>query len=590
MQNQELNLNISYLLELYVNKKYDELSECFIAILSHFDNTTYLTLASKEESVINEFIDIFLFLFIKPDYILNSKYALHFIHFNGLISNLVAMSVYKTTDIQIALLKKYENNFFKILTLYSARNKIKFDPKLLFDVEHQYASMWYYNYFSLPSYPTGEMTDNIRGMINNIDERLCLIPHNLNASYFKSTYYDAENDKKIKKKINASIQDLFKITGIKINNTPDRKKIAIITEEWFPSHSIYRIYNEFIKKLKDDYELTLIHLGQERDDLDTDYFHNVINIQFIGNYELDLEPIANNDFMAAFYINIGTSLESIYLANLRIAPLQITGYGHPISTHGAEMDFFIGGSEVEDLSLADMNYSERLVLIPGIGVHPFWPNYEKKDNKKTINDFIINCCWTPYKYNYEMLGNLKQIIKKSDKKILFRFFPSCNLNRSNNFVPFCNDLKSILGANNVEIIPNLHYKDYMHFMEESDISLAPYPFGGYNTVIDSLYLAKPIVVLEGTKAYNRIHSAVLRRLNLDNLIAYNHEEYINKTVELINNDNYRINMINQIKNTDLNNKITDPDEPEYFKKAIDYLIGNYDELKTDKSRKPIIIT
>ena len=41
------------------------------------------------------------------------------------------------------------------------------------------------------------------------------------------------------------------------------------------------------------------------------------------------------------------SLHSIALANMRIAPIQITSPGHSVSTWGADIDYFISGADVE---------------------------------------------------------------------------------------------------------------------------------------------------------------------------------------------------------------------------------------------------
>lgn len=37
----------------------------------------------------------------------------------------------------------------------------------------------------------------------------------------------------------------------------------------------------------------------------------------------------------------------ILLANMRLAPVQVASYGHSSSSHGALVDYFIGGAEVE---------------------------------------------------------------------------------------------------------------------------------------------------------------------------------------------------------------------------------------------------
>ena len=48
--------------------------------------------------------------------------------------------------------------------------------------------------------------------------------------------------------------------------------------------------------------------------------------------------------------------------------MQVTSYGHSVSTHGAEVDYFVAGEDAEDIKNVASHYSERVVLIPGIGI------------------------------------------------------------------------------------------------------------------------------------------------------------------------------------------------------------------------------
>ncbi len=69
------------------------------------------------------------------------------------------------------------------------------------------------------------------------------------------------------------------------------------------------------------------------------------------------------DFL--FFPEIGLSGPSRWLATRRLARVQATGYGHPVTSGSANVDYFVGGTLVErDPS----RYRERLVLIPGLGV------------------------------------------------------------------------------------------------------------------------------------------------------------------------------------------------------------------------------
>ncbi len=581
--------NPNELLENYFLQDYDRLSDKFIYVLEHFENQTYFTLDNQAKYFIHVFLKNFLYFFTQPEYVIPDRHVARFIQLNLTISNLVAMSDFKTTDAYLEILKNQQRNFAKFLTLYSARNSIKVDRKSIFDSNEQLACLWYSCFCEI--YRSGlvnqQAYNNIREHITYEDERLIDF-YNIEDIYFGATYIDGDRDREVKQKINKAIQISPFATAAQIKNTPDPKKIAIITSLWFSQHSVYRTLSEYVESLSEDYELTLIYLGPIKNNLDIGCFKAIKYVYFKDD-GLNIGAIRENEFMAVYYPDIGMSSESIFLSNLRIAPIQICGTGHPVSTFGSEIDYFISGAGVEIPEGAEENYSERLILLPGFGAIHNSPNYEIQNIEKTRSEFIINCSWFGQKVNYSQITYLQDIIKQSKKYILFRFFSGSALIRKNDFLPFVKDLQTLLGKERVEVIPPKSYEEYMDLMAEGDISIDSYHFGGSNTITDSLYLRKPTVTYAGDKWYNRIGSQMLRSAGLSELVANNPEQYIKLIVRLINDDKYRATIQDKVRKADLNNTIFRSDSKRYFKKAIDFLIKNHDKLKTETSRKPIRI-
>ncbi|MEI7475374.1 MAG: hypothetical protein WCK67_11425 [bacterium] len=421
-----------------------------------------------------------------------------------------------------------------------------------------------------------------------MNENLELVSNTFNEAYYSCTYMGLHNDIKIKNKINRLVQEQLK--DIKIKNTPNKKKIAIISGRWNRITAVCKSCFSFIESLKDDYDLTLITFGVNSLHSDSSLFKEIKYINF-SEKNPDISQIQENDFQFAYFTDIGMDLESIYLANLRIAPIQAAGYGHPSSTYGAEIDYWIGGADVELIDKADLNYFERLVLIPGLGQHSIYPNYQIQNIKKTRSEFIINCPWGIKKINDNLINYLKEIIDKSEKKLLFRIFPgSGGLLRHNNYLPFLKKINSILGSENVEIIINKRYQEYMTIFEEADITLDSYPYGGYNSMVDTIYLRKPFVAFEGDRFFSRAASQLLREFNLQELIATNKDEYVNITLKLINDEFFR-NQLNEKFNTlNLNEALFFSGQDKNFKTAIQYLIENHELLKKDKTKTPLVIS
>ncbi|OIP72184.1 MAG: hypothetical protein AUK48_11485 [Oscillatoriales cyanobacterium CG2_30_44_21] len=594
-----LSFNPLDLLQNLLAKNYDLVSQQFIEILEHFDQNTYLELPNDSRYFVNAFVKNFLYIFTQSDYLISDRYVERLIQFNLTISNLVAISDFKSTDPYLEILKNQPQNFAKILTLCSARNSFKFQRRDFFNASPALANLWYSCYLEI--YRTGLVNrivyQNLREHLVYEDERLTDF-YKIDDLYFGATYIDGDSDRFLKSKINQSIQNSNLIKNLVIYNQPNPRKVAIISGLWLPAHSVYRILSDCIASLKDDYELTLIHLGDRQLEIDQQHFQDVKYLQFQNN-QLDISSIQNNDFNVVYFPDIGMSAQSILLSNLRIAPIQICGLGHPVSTFGSEIDYFISGADAEVTRNAEVNYSERLVLLNGLGAVNNHPNYQSKQSLdiKTLRDatdgksqFIINCPWYAQKVNYPLLILLKKIVQDSKRPILFRFFSGGGLIRKNDFLPFVHEVTQVLGVENVKVYPYLPYQEYMTIMEEGDICLDSYHFGGFNVIIDSLFLQKPTVVFEGKRWYSRAGARLIKKIGLGDLVAKNPTEYTQLSLKLINNHDFLWEMQERVRQIDLNGLVFQSTNSQYFKKAIDFLIQNHEYLRGDRSRKPIRIS
>lgn len=592
MQNMgDLQFNPQELLQQYLSQKYDQLSEKLISILEHFEHLTYIELKVESQYFVNAFVKNFLYLFTQPDYLLSDVFVRRFIQLNLTISNLVAISDFKTTDAYLELLKLQPQNYAKILTLCSARNSFKLDRKSIFDASPEIACLWYSHYLEIyrTSLVNRTAYQNLREHILYEDDRLQDF-YQIDDLYFGATYIDGDSDRLLKNKINRSIKNSQFVKNITIRNSPDSRKIAIVSGLWFSGHSIYRILSGCVAALKDDYELTLIHIGDRQIEIDTQYFHEIKYLKSENN-QWDLSFIQDNKFIAVYYPDIGMLPESIVLSNMRIAPIQICGLGHPVSTFGSEIDYFVSGAESEILRNPEVNYSERLLLLNGIGAVNNYPNYQRKNNLVISGNpdqrLIINCPWYAQKVNYPLLLLLKKIIHDAKSPLLFQFFSGGGLLRKNDFLPFVKDVEQVLGAENICIYPYKSYSEYMATMEQGDLCLDSYHFGGFNVIIDGIYLRKPTVFFEGKRWYNRAGARLAKKIGLGDLVAKNPTEYTQLTLKLINNLDFRQEIQERINQIDLDFQLFQADfqidNNKCFLHAINFLIQNHADLKTESS-------
>ncbi len=582
-----IDIEVKRLMHLYLAGEHDRLSDLFLRVFHHFDQTSYLTLSDNNRAGLLRFLKIFLTLFTQPDYLIPDGYVLPFIKINHLLSNLVAATPFRNTDGFLALLGYQPSNFVKILTLYSARNTVRIDRKPLFDTNPQIASFWYNQFCSV--YKTGlareEVACHLAEHLAYHDERMTL-SLDMQEEYFASTYLGGDADKEVKPFLNEVVRRSIK--RLKCDNKPNPKKIAVISDFWYPSHSVYRTLAGYIRPLKGDYHLTLFHVMTDRERLDVSMFDEVHRLAFT-NSVLAVERLLTNDFQVVYFPDIGMTLPSIMLANHRIAPIQIMGTGHPVSTWGAEIDYFFGGKLVDQRDHPERNYSERLVLLPGMGAIHDRPLYEPTGAKKTTEEILVNCPWMGQKINAKFLGTFRKLLARLERPVRFRLFPGV-VSRDNSYIPFAADVQDALGADaRLDIMPYCPYPKYMRLLEEGDLTLDSYHFAGSNTVAENLFLRKPTVSWEGDKWYNRIGPSMLRLVGLDELICRSEKKYLEKAHALIHNDEWREELTAKLRAADLGATVFSTEYASSFRRALEYLVANDERLKAEGSREPIVI-
>ncbi|MEI6427970.1 MAG: hypothetical protein WCO45_06205 [Pseudanabaena sp. ELA607] len=633
--NQAIDISIKpkQLWQLYCDGHYDQLSYILIEQLKYYDNLSNQYISDQDCQIlinhINQFLKHLLYFITQEDFIISDELALAWLSYHGTLANLLSISWFKNAEPYLQILKAQQQNFLKLLLLYSANNQADIAPSLLFDLHSQLACIWYANY--LESW-TSQLVNgvgyfNLRQHLRYQDERLTDL-YAIENLYFGVTYIDADQEAVIKTTLNHKIQNhpLFQSLQKQLNQSllsnlalqnlalenqisdtnNQNINIALISGCWLHGHSVHRNYSHYVNALKKQFSVTLIHLGNMVDQLDQVGFAEVINICW-QQQGIDISQLLKHQFALIFFPDIGMSTESILLSNLRIAPIQIMGLGHPSSSWSNQIDYVITGRKAELPSVINSpkndvkkhHYGERLILLPGLGVtanlHPHMANLQennspiislnnlfdlpqKNDNGISDKPIIINCPWYPQKVNYPMLLILNRIRKEVKHHCIFRFFSGAGFKKLHQFLAFKNEIIQTLGAENCQVFPNLNFDDYATYLSQGDLTLDSYPFGGFNVVLDSLGVGVPTIVWEGKHWYNRAAAQCLRHIDLDALIATNTTEYIAITVRLIKSILQKTQFSQQIKNklqSELMCQINQQDDTDLFVDIFGYLIKHY---------------
>lgn len=485
-----------------------ETTEGLVAILHGIRDSEMIGIDPGERAALGQAMLKFLSGFCDPNYEVPDPAALVFLQANTLIANVMA-ALDTNTDAWIHTLHGQKQQGFKTVVLYSARNDLTVDFASLLDENPSLVSHWLFHTFQVlfSGAPNKKVMDKLISFVDMMDDRL-VAGLNLQEAYFGVTYTgDINAERKLKGLINNAIKRVFKP---EIIIDPDPTKIAVWADFWSPGHSVYRSLKGYIEGLKPDHHLTLIHCTRKREELDTSLFDEVITLKF-DESGFDLEPLKDKRFGAAVFCDVGMTSPSILLSNVRIAPVQVMLTGHPVSTFGGEMDYFLSGDLVENgLEDGNASYSEKLLILPGYGATHTKPTYELKGRKKEIDAVIINCSWLGQKCHHECLAALNRAIKRSGQRVLVRFFPGQVPAMHKGIPAFIRDLKAMLPDARVEVLPMLEYESYMELLEEGDIAADAFPFGGSNTASDMIHLGIPVISLYGDRWFSKIGPAMFR--------------------------------------------------------------------------------
>ncbi|MGB3534838.1 MAG: CmcI family methyltransferase [Microcoleaceae cyanobacterium] len=276
-------------------------------------------------------------------------------------------------------------------------------------------------------------------------------------------------------------------------------------------------------------------------------------VQMIRDDHLDILFIASN--------LTAVNLNSTLLALHKLAPVQVTSIASPVSTGMKSIDYYIAGNLTAPQDTMQSQYSEKLVNIEGSGLCFRYPIAEAEQtvspsreswgaNEDTII-FISGANF--YKIIPEVQETWAKILVNVPNSILVLYPFNPNWTNTYPILTFVNQMQSVLEKNGVathrlvtiKALPSRN--DIKACLKCSDIYLDSYPYGGATSLIDPLEMGLPTVVLEGNTLRFRQASALLKELQLPELITDQEANYIQLATQLATNPSLRQSLQQKIQ-------------------------------------------
>lgn len=373
----------------------------------------------------------------------------------------------------------------------------------------------------------------------------------LHDLYMHCSYADRPDKHDIKKPINRLIQkklaenNLFKISSeeILLRKTYEKPVLLVILEWFGSSHSIYRTHSLTIEGAKNKFHVVGMAYEHCVDSITRQVFDEFIPLDSKDGMIQQITTIKNvatdRKAQICYMPSVGMFPLTMWLANLKIAPLQMMALGHPATSHSDAIDYVI----VEEDYLGSKDcFSEELLVLPKDGM-PYRPSESARSltlstlYNENPSHVTIAVCATTMKLNPAFLSACARIVNEAKIPIRFKFL----IGQAQGLVyPHVKRVVHDFLGDHVDVYPHQDYSSYMKIINECDMFINPFPFGNTNGIIDTISAGLVGVCKTGQEVHEHIDEGIFKRLNLpDWLIAKTTDDYVRASIRLAENHEIR---------------------------------------------------
>ena len=242
--------------------------------------------------------------------------------------------------------------------------------------------------------------------------------------------------------------------------------------------------------------------------------------------------------------DVGMNTASYLLAGMRLAPVQCAGWGHPVTTGQANIDYFLTCGEMEPAG-ADAHYTESLVRLPGIGTRYAKPGEMSTKSRGELglppSGHLYLCPQSLFKIHPDN-DLLFAGVLAADREGTLVFFrdhdePLTGSYRERLFQALAS--QGLHGESRAVFLPRMEHADYLRVNALCDAMLDTLHWSGGNTSLDAFAAGLPLVTLPGRFMRGRQSLAMLRLAGLEELVARDEDEYVRLATRLASDRKWR---------------------------------------------------
>jgi len=216
------------------------------------------------------------------------------------------------------------------------------------------------------------------------------------------------------------------------------------------------------------------------------------------------------------------------------APIQMTYLGYPNTTGMSLIDYRITDRYAETTEDKDYRYAENLLRLTNCfltfkGFPGTTPEFSKEKKKDAI---VFGCFNNIQKLTPTAIKLWAKILQQVENSVLH--LKAKQLNTDFVWKNITDEFEKY--GISEERLKCLGYAptrdDHLKCYNNIDIALDTFPYNGTVTTLESLWMNIPVVTLVGESHAQRVGYSILKNLDLDQLITFTEDEYVERIVEL----------------------------------------------------------
>jgi predicted O-linked N-acetylglucosamine transferase (SPINDLY family) len=267
------------------------------------------------------------------------------------------------------------------------------------------------------------------------------------------------------------------------------------------------------------------------------------------------EQIRDDQLDFLFFTDVGMHPASRVASLMRLAPVQAVGWGHPVTTGSPVMDYYVTGDWMETPE-SQQFYSEQLVRLPRTGLCYDSPLIEPLaadlfDRYQLPRDRpLLLSLQSTFKYHPAHDALYAEISRRHPDALILLVEHMGHPSVSDRLVQRMSQAYQERGleiGQHLRVLPRLSYGDYVGLYGVAHHALDTPDWNGGNSSFQAFAQACPVVTWPGQFMRGRHTVAMLRVLELEELVAEDGDAFVDLSCRLLADSDFAKHMRTAIR-------------------------------------------